>query len=170
MIEIILPYLKNLNEVDFNPESKNNFSNALVRNWRVKGNNKLDAVFGKDSLFSRAKISTTAIISNSLFIDCTLGHELTRAPVVSFKKGIILTTTGRVDKIDNSLVLDSTLEVFGGCVASEFRNCSITGGKFTNCTFENCKIKNSTVMTSYVDSYSEENSVNAKFIANKKKR
>lgn len=170
MIEIILPYLKNLNEVDFNPESKNNFSNALVKNWRVKGNNRLDAIFGKESLFSRVKISTTAIVSNSLFIDCILGHELTKAPVVSFKNGIILTTTGRVDKIDNSLVIDSTLEISGTCTGTTFKNCTISKGNFNNCVFENCKIKKCMVMISFVDSFTEENSENTKFIANKKRK
>lgn len=170
MIELILPYLKDLKEVDFNPESKNNFSNTLVKNWRVKGNNKIDAIFGKSSLFSRAKISTSAIVSNSLFIDCKLGHELTKAPVVSFKKGVVISTSGRVDKIDSSLVINSNLEVSGTCSGTIFNNCTITRGNFNNCTFENCIIEKATVMTSYVDSYTESNSKNTKFLSNRKKK
>jgi hypothetical protein len=163
MLKNILKYVEGLKEVDFNPESKNRFSNILVQDWRIKGNYRIDAVVCKNSVFSRAKISTSAIITNSLLIDCELRSLLSLAPVVSFKRGVIYSSLGRIDVIDRSHVENSELEIIGNCYNTTFVNCKLTKGDYVSCKFINCEISDGTVMLSEADTPTFEKSKSTKF-------
>lgn len=163
MLKNILKYVNGLKEVDFNPEAKNRFSNILVQDWRIKGNYRIDAIVCKNSVMSRAKISTSAIITESLLIDCELRSLLSLAPVVSFKRGAIYTSLGRIDIIDRSHVENSELEIVGNCYNTTFVNCKLTRGDYVSCKFINCEIGGGTVMLSEADASTFEKSPNTKF-------
>lgn len=164
MIGSILKYVEQLNSEDFNPEAKNDFSNILVKDWRMKGNPRLDAVFCKNSVLSRAKISTSAVIRGSLLINCEMLNRLTLAPVVSISKSFVYNSKGRADTVNSSKVENSELEIIGNNNDSTFINCSLKGGTYIGCKFYNCKIDSAEVLTSAVDDLTIQNSNNTKFI------
>ena len=168
MLEDILKYVKEVEAVDFDTELKNRFTRTLVKDWRIKGNNRIDAMFGKQSIFSRAKISTTSIVSDCLFLECLVKNELTLSPVVSFKKGSIYNTEGRIDTIERSFVKNSKLDIVGTCQSTTFENCTLNKGTYINCKFYNCKIENGSVSVSVVDNETLTESPTTKFSALKR--
>jgi uncharacterized protein YjbI with pentapeptide repeats len=152
MLEQILPYIKSIKLINYDPEDVTSFTNQFVRDWILKGTNRIDAVFCEGSIFFKTTIPTNAIMKRCLMIDCQIKSML-KKPYVSLTKGsIMLNSFGNFKKIDNSLLESSEIIVNGSGFGSTFKNCVIHGGSFTDCILENCIINNATLIMCDTDS------------------
>lgn len=167
MLEQVLPYIKNIKLINYDPENVTSFNNQFVKDWMIKGTIRVDAVFCEGSIFFKTCIPTNAIMKKCLMINCKIVSDL-KNPYVSLSKGsIVLHSKGNFKKIDGSLLESSEIKVTGSGFGSTFKNCTIDGGSFTDCTFEKCIITNATLIMCDADKKSILNKV--KEIGKKKK-
>lgn len=151
MLEQILPFIKNIKLINYEPGEENKFNNQFVQKWSLKGNIRIDAVFCENSIFFKTHIPTTAILSSCLLLNCTIMNAL-KQPVVSLNKNSkAFDTEGTFKKISNSSLDNCKIKIIGSCDGSFFENCVITGGKFVECTFKNCVIAGASLLLCDID-------------------
>lgn len=167
MLEQILPFIKEIKLINYDPQDVTSFKNQFVKSWMLKGTIRVDAVFCEDSIFFKTAIPTNAIMKKCLVIDCKIFNVL-KQPFVSLTKGsVVLHSIGCFKKIDASLLESSEVNLSGSSFGSTFKNCVINGGSFTDCVFEKCTINNATLIMCSTDKKSVLNKV--KEIGKKKK-